>query len=119
MAGLHGGTRGFGTRREGILTKFAIVARLQPGAEPRAAELLRTGPPFDPTERGFERHAVYLSAGEVVFVFEAPEAESIVSDLVDEPFSWLLSDALEAWRPLIDGHPRIARVEYSWEREQG
>ena len=28
-------------------------------------------------------------------------------------------DALEAWRPLVDGHPRIARVEYSWEREQG
>lgn len=119
MAELLRGTRSLGPRPEGILTQFAIVARLQPGAEPRAAELLSTGPPFDPAERGFERHAVYLSAGEVVFVFEAPEAESIVSDLVDEPFSWIVTDALEAWRPLIDGHPRIARVEYSWEREQG
>lgn len=99
------------------MSRFAIVARLKPGTEPRAAELLRNGPPFDPAERGFERHAVYLSATEVVFVFEGREAEWIVSDLVDDPFSWLVSAALDAWRPLIDGQPRIARPQYAWQHQ--
>ncbi|MEJ7793475.1 MAG: hypothetical protein WKF65_16025 [Gaiellaceae bacterium] len=52
------------------MSQFAIIARLKPGAEPRAAELLRNRPPFDPAERGLERDAAYLSATEVVFVFE-------------------------------------------------
>ena len=97
------------------MKQVAIVARLKDGAEPRAAELLEQGPPFDPAERGFERHAVYLSATEVVFVFEGPEVDAILDDLVGEPFSWLLSAALDDWRPLIDGQPRIARSAYSWE----
>lgn len=97
------------------MKQVAIVARLKDGVEPRAAELLEKGPPFDPSDRGFERHAVYLSATEVVFVFEGPEVDSTLDDLIGEPFSWLLSAALKEWRPLIDGPPRIARVAFSWE----
>ena len=97
------------------MRQVAIIVRLKEGAETRAAELLETGPPFDPAERGFERHAVYLSATDVVFVFEGPEVDSILDDLVGEPFSWLLSDALDEWRALVDGPPRIARAAYSWE----
>jgi hypothetical protein len=29
----------------------------------------------------------------------------------------MVVDALDAWRPLIDGHPRIAREQFSWERD--
>jgi hypothetical protein len=96
------------------VSQFAVVARLKPGREARAAELLQQGPPFDPAERGLQRHAVYLSATEVVFVFEGPDAEAIVSDLVDEPFSWLLRERFDDWRPLVDGPPRIARSAYVW-----
>jgi hypothetical protein len=95
--------------------QIAIVARLNERAEPRAAELLEKGPPFDPGERGFERHAVYLSATEVVFIFEGREVESILDEIIGDPFCWLLSAALNEWRPLIDGTPRIARPAYSWE----
>ena len=42
-------------------------------------------PPFDPEELGLHRHGAYLTAREVVFVFEAPEVEWIVNDLVDDP----------------------------------
>ncbi len=98
------------------MSQLAIVVRLKPGAEPRATELLGNGPPFDPRERGFERHAVYLSATEVVFVFEGPEAEWIVSELVDEPSSPLAA-AFDAWRPLLDAPPRIARRAYAWQRQ--
>jgi hypothetical protein len=99
------------------MEQLAIVARLKSGAEPRAAELIAKGPPFDPEATGLDRHAVYLSAGEVVFVFEGREVEWIVEQLVDDPLQWLAADALEEWRPLVEGEPRIARPAYAWARE--
>ena len=35
------------------MEQIAIVARLKSGAEPRAAELIAAGPPFDPIEVGW------------------------------------------------------------------
>jgi hypothetical protein len=99
------------------MEQLAIVARLKAGAEPRAAELLAKGPPFDPRESGLDRHTVYLSAGEVVFVFEGREVEWIVEELVDDPLRPLAADALAEWRPLVEGEPRIARPAYVWLRE--
>jgi hypothetical protein len=97
------------------MDKVAIVARLKAGAKARAAELLAQGAPFDTDESGLERHVVYLSAGEVVFVFEGPEVESIVDSLISEPFHWPLLHAFDAWRSLVDGNPRIARPAFEWE----
>jgi hypothetical protein len=99
------------------MQQLAIVGRLRSGAEPRAAELIAKGPPFDPDEGGLERHTVYLSAGEVVFVFEGPQVEWMVDDLVDDPFRALVVDAFADWRSLIEGEPMIARPAYSWTRE--
>jgi hypothetical protein len=101
-----------------VLERIAIIARLTPGTESRAAELISAGPPFDPEGSGFERHSVYLSATEVVFVFEAHEVEWLVDALADEPFHWALDEAIDKWRPLIDGPPRIAREVFSWERHR-
>lgn len=98
------------------MERLAIVARLKAGAEPRAAELIVQGPPFDPEANGFERHAIYLSATEVVFLFEAHEVESLVEELIDDPFRWMVSRAIDEWRPLVDGPPRIAREAFFWER---
>jgi hypothetical protein len=99
------------------MDKLAIVASLKSGAEPDAAALLAQGPPFEPGERGLSRHSVFLSAGEVVFVFEGAEVEWTVDGLVDAPYQWTLSEAFAAWRPLIEGQPRIARLAYDWQRE--
>jgi hypothetical protein len=98
------------------MEQIAITARLKEGAEPRAAELIEHGPPFDPSTSGFDRHTVYLSADEVVFVFEGREVEWIVDALVDEPFHWPVLSALDEWRPLLEGNPRIARPAYAWQR---
>jgi hypothetical protein len=100
------------------LERLALTARLKEGAQPRAAELIAQGPPFDLQAGGFVRHSVFLSATEVIFVFEAHEVEWLVSALVDDPFHWMLADALNDWRPLIEGTPRIAREKFSWERDQ-
>ena len=99
------------------MEQIAIVARLKSGAEPRAAELIAAGPPFDLAESGLERHTVYLAADEVMFVFEGHEVEWIVDGLVDEPFHWPLRAALDEGRPLLEDNPRIARPTFSWTRE--
>jgi hypothetical protein len=99
--------------------RLALIARLKDGAEPQAEQLIAKGPPFDLQESGFVRHSVFLSATEVVFVFEAHEVEWLVSALVDDPFQWMVSEALDEWRPVVDGTPRIAREQFSWERTAG
>ncbi|MEX0815816.1 MAG: hypothetical protein WD027_00075 [Gaiellales bacterium] len=96
------------------MERLAIVAHLKSGAEQRAAELVAAGPPFDPAEKGLAGHVVYLSAGEVIFVFEGSNVEWIVEELIDEPFQWPVNAALDAWRPLVEGVPRIARPAYVW-----
>lgn len=97
------------------MQRLALIARLKPGTEEQAARLVAGGPPFDPAERGLGRHAVYLSAGEVVFVFEGDEVEWIVEEMIHEPAGGTMAVALDAWRELVDGPPRIARSVYSWE----
>ena len=99
------------------MERLAVIARLKPGAEVRGEELIARGPPFDPNESGFARVSVYLSASEVMFVFEAHEVESLVEDLVSDPFQSLVQEAFDAWRPLLDAEPRIARAKFFWERD--
>jgi hypothetical protein len=100
------------------MNRIALVARLKPGAEEQASALLERGPPFDPAERGFARHAVYLSAGEVVFVFEGDEVEWIVDEIVNESFG-AVAGALGTWRELVEDPPRIARPVYTWGSDEG
>ena len=98
------------------MSRVAVVARLKPGAQPKAAALLAGGPPYDPAEQRLERHAVYLSASEVVFVFEGEEVEWAVDDLVDVQWLPAFEAAVKAWRPLVEDPPRLARLVYAWER---
>jgi hypothetical protein len=96
------------------MERVAIVARLKMGSGPRAAELIAAGPPFDLAETGILHQSVYLSTGEVVFVFEGPQVEWIVEDLIDDAFQPELQRAFDRWRPILDGTPRIARERFGW-----
>lgn len=100
------------------MERLALIARLKPGSVPRAKELIAKGPPFDVQASGLVRHSIFLSATEVVFVFEAPEVEWLVDALIHEPFQWELHEALDEWRPLVEAEPRMAREEFLWERNR-
>src|SRR4051812_49282201 len=73
------------TNEGGSMNRLVIVARLNEGAHAHAQELIAAGPPFEPGDLGFHRHGVYLTATDVVFVFEAPEVEWLVNDIIDHP----------------------------------
>jgi hypothetical protein len=99
------------------MERVAIVARLKEGSGPRAAELIAAGPPFDLAQTGIAHHSVYLSASEVVFVFEGHEVEWMVDDLINDPFQPKLQSAFDGWRSIVDGSPRIAREQFGWEAQ--
>ena len=99
------------------MERVAIVVHLKKGSGPRAAELIAAGPPFELAETGIVRHSVYLSASEVVFVFEGHQVEWPLGDLIDKrPYP--LGPALEQWRAIVDGPPRIARERFAWELDE-
>ena len=95
------------------MNRLMIVARLRSDAHDEAEVLLHEGPPFDPAALGIERHAAYLTAGEVVFVFEGPEVEWVVNELIDDP---AISSYFEPWQKLVEGTPRLAHERYYWSR---
>jgi hypothetical protein len=78
--------------------------------------LLAEGPPFDPGATPLERHDVFVTDREVVFLFEGPEAREAVQELAGDPGVWR---AAARWRELLAGRPRIADDVYAWERAAG
>lgn len=97
------------------MKRLMIVARLRDDAYDEAEILLREGPPFEPERYGLERHAAYLTAGEVVFVFEGPEVEWKVNELVDDP---RIASFFGPWEKLFDGTPRLAHERFYWSRAE-
>ena len=92
--------------------RVVLVAPLRSGARDQATELIAAGPPFEPGALGFERHAVYLSSEEVVFLFEGRSAARQLADMIDE---MVTSASFTAWTRLLKGTPRIAHEHYYWQ----
>jgi hypothetical protein len=100
------------------MERVAIIVRLKERSAQRAAELVGAGPPFDLADAGIARHSIYISPGEAVFVFEGHQVEWIVDELVDDPFHPELQRALDQWREIVDGQPRVARERFSWQLDE-
>jgi hypothetical protein len=93
--------------------QIVVVVPLRRGARRRVHALLAQGPPFDPEGIGLDRHDVFLTDREAVFVFETDAGGSVLETLLTEPRLW---KAAAAWRSYLAGMPRVAEVAYSWER---
>lgn len=96
------------------MQRVAVIANLKPDMADRARELVSSGPPFDPDELGFERHHVYVSEAQVVFVFEGARVDALVRRLAEAGGG--AHDAFAAWEPLIKGLPELAEQAYYWAR---
>jgi hypothetical protein len=95
---------------EQSLSRVVVVLPLKKGAHERAAAVLQQGPPFDPEQVGLERHQVFLTEGEAIFLFEADAADA-VDRLVKDTSLW---GAAAAWNDLVAGSPRVAEETFSW-----
>jgi hypothetical protein len=93
--------------------RLVAVLPLKPGARARAEALLREGPPFDLEETQFDRHQVFVTDREVVFVFEGEGPSHTLHLPAEDPALW---KAAAGWQACLSERPRIAVTAYSWER---
>lgn len=91
----------------------AVVLPLRRGTAERARELVSAGPPFDLTHAGLERHQVFVTDHEVVFVFDGDHAYDTLARLVRNP---RVLRTAAAWRECLAGSPRLAAQSYAWQR---
>ena len=93
--------------------RLAIVLPLREESHEAVRALLAGGPPFDPEALGLDRHQVYLTASEAVFVFESDLGASALEPLLQQPELW---KSAAAWHDHLAGPPRIAEDVFSWTR---
>jgi hypothetical protein len=105
LAALQLGTEG---RR-----RLTIVLPLVDGARDAVRALIADGPPFDPEMLGLDRHQVFLTDTEAVFVFESELGASALEPLLQDPGLW---KSAAAWHEHLAGPPRIAEDVFSWTR---
>jgi len=96
-----------------VSDRFAILVPIVEGAAGAVEELLAAGPPFDPDETGLDRHEVFVTDAEVVFVFESRDGIEAVEAMLADPDVEVLADA---WQLHMAGPPRLARPAYAWSR---
>jgi hypothetical protein len=96
--------------------RLAVVVPLRPGAGEAVRGLLAQGPPFDPEAvLELDRHEVFLTPEEAIFVFESDSGADAIVVLLSKPELW---KATKAWQEHVAGPPRLAENVYSWARPE-
>jgi hypothetical protein len=95
------------------MERLVLTARLLEGAHERSLELAASNTGTDPGASGFDRFSIYLSESEVVFLFEAPDADHLVRRILNDP---VRAAELSPWLPLFDGPLHRAPEVYHWSR---
>ena len=95
------------------MSRLVVVVPLNPGAREQAEELLREGPPFDLEATQFDRHHVFVTDREVLFVFEGEGPSRALQLPGEDPAVWR---AAEAWQECMAERPRLASTAFSWVR---
>jgi hypothetical protein len=101
---------GLTAEQRASVSRVAVAVPIKPERRERVRQLIEAGPPFDGDELGLERHHVFVTEGEVIFVFEGQDVRNAVRQLARDARFWKAA----AWRDCIAGRPRIADEAYSW-----
>jgi hypothetical protein len=91
-----------------------VVVPIEHGTAEAARRLIEEGPPFDLDRIGLERHHVFVSEREVIFLFEAESAAAAVDSLARSPGAL---KAAARWRGILAGRPRLATEQFAWRRD--
>ncbi len=95
------------------MERVVLIARLKPEGRDRALELIAEHQAGQHVSTEFERRAIFLAEGEVIFFCEGPDADQVVRRIMNDP---VRSTFLGHWLPLFDGPLHAAREAYYWER---
>jgi hypothetical protein len=95
------------------MDRFVLTARLKPDGRRRASALLAEHSALGMAELGtyLDRHTIFLTETEVIFLFEGKGAHEVVRALFDDP---VRSALIARWLPLFDGPLHQAEEAYSW-----
>jgi hypothetical protein len=96
------------------MSRVAVVVPLRPGSYEAAGRLVEAGPPFQLADSPLDGHCVFLNDREALFIFEGPDAQNIVEEIIGEASVWA---AATEWRDLLDGKPRLADSVFAWRRQ--
>jgi hypothetical protein len=98
------------------MDRFVLTARLKPGGHQRAQTLLAEHSALSTgeLEKAFDRHAIFLSETEVIFLFEGEGTDESVRALFNDP---VRSAVIGHWLPLFDGPLHRTAEAYVWERQ--
>ena len=98
------------------MDRFVLVARLKPDARRQAQALLAEhwALGMEELETHLDRHTIFLTETEVIFLFEGNGAHEAVRALFNDP---VRSTPMSHWLPLLDGPLHQAPEEYVWERQ--
>ncbi len=97
------------------MDRFVLAARLKPDGYQRAQALLTEHSALggEDLEKAFDRHVIFMSESEVIFLFEGEGAHESVRALFNDP---VRSALIGHWLPLFDGPLHRAEEAYVWER---
>jgi hypothetical protein len=93
--------------------RFVMIARLKLEGRVRALELIADQQAGKNAPSEFERVAIFLAEGEVVFFCEGTDAEKTARDIINDP---VRSTMIGPWLPLFDGPLHFAPEAFYWER---
>lgn len=98
------------------MDRFVLAARLKPDGHQRAQTLLAEHSALSTgdLEKAFDRHVIFLSETEVIFLFEGEGAHESVRALFNDP---VRSALIGHWFPLFDGPLHRVPEAYVWERQ--
>jgi hypothetical protein len=96
--------------------QVAVVVPLKTGCVERAKELVAHGPPFDPAALGLQRHQIFVTTREAIFVFIGPNVRETLRKATRNPTLWR---AGLAWRACIAGPPRLTNPGETLPAHQG
>jgi hypothetical protein len=94
------------------VSRIVVVIPLKSGTHERVRSILHNGPAFDPESAGLERHHVFLTEHEVVFLFEGTTPGDLEALAADAKV-W---SAASEWAEVAAASPRVADDVYDWIR---
>lgn len=93
--------------------RLAVVLPILEDSHDAVRALIADGPPFDPEQLGLDRHQVFLTASEAIFIFESRLGADALEPLLQDPALW---QSASAWHEHLAGAPSIAEDVFSWTR---